>query len=42
MDSLLSNYQCEFRKGLSTQNCLWAILKNGNHRCIKGKHLGNY
>ena len=27
MDPLLSKYQCEFRKGFSTQHCLIAMLE---------------
>ena len=28
-DDIFSKYQCGFRKGFSTQQCLLALLKNG-------------
>ena len=39
MDSFFFKYQCGFRKGYSTQQCLLSMLENGNVLWIMGRHL---
>ena len=40
MDSFFSNYQCEFRKGYSTQQCLLSVLEKWKHAVYNGKAFG--
>ena len=40
MGPLLSQYQCEFRRGFSTQNCLLAMLEKWKSLVDKGKAFG--
>ena len=40
MDSLLSKYQCGFRKGFSAKNCLLAMLEKWKSSVNKGKVFG--
>ena len=40
MDSLLSQYQCGFRRGFSAQNCLLATLEKWKSSVDKEKAFG--
>lgn len=40
MDSLLSKYQCGFRKGFSAKNCPLAMVEKWKSSVNKGKAFG--
>ena len=40
MDSFFSKYQCGFRKGYSTQQCLLSMLEKWKHAVVNGKAFG--
>ena len=40
MDNFFSKFQCGFRKGLSTQQCLLALIEKWNSAIDKGKSFG--
>ena len=39
-DNILSKYQCDFRKGFSTQHCLLAMLEKWKRSVDNGKAFG--
>ena len=42
LDEIFSKYQCGFRKGLSTQQCLLTLLEKWKAAIDKGKVFGLY
>ena len=39
-DQIFSKFQCGFRKGFSTQNCLLYMIENWNESFDQGGHYG--